>query len=58
MTNILDSWEKFKEIAGTKYALAELEKALGTWLLTDHVRFILRMNDYDGFVQVDGGDNV
>jgi len=47
MAYMLDKWEDFKTIVGTEYALKELEKALGTWLLTDHVKFILRMNDYD-----------
>jgi hypothetical protein len=55
MTNILDKWTKFKELAGAEYALTELEKALGTWLLTDHVRYILRMNDYEYLAQNKGG---
>ena len=50
MTRILDKWNVFKEIVGAEYALTELEKALGTWLLTDHIRYILRMNDYDHLV--------
>ena len=58
MAYMLDKWEDFKKIVGTEYALKELEKALGTWLLTDHVKFILRMNDYDGLVKKDkGGDS-
>jgi len=51
MSKILDKWQSFKEIKGAEYALMELEKAMGVWLLTDHVRFILRMNDYDNLAQ-------
>jgi hypothetical protein len=43
----LERWEGFKEIVGAEHALQSLELALGTWLLTDHVKFILRMEDYD-----------
>ena len=51
MSKILDKWQSFKEIKGSEYALTELEKAMGIWLLTDHIRFILRMNDYDSLAQ-------
>ena len=55
MTRILERWENFKEIVGAEYALTELEKALGTWLLTDHVRYIFRVNDHDNLVRTEGG---
>jgi len=55
MAKILDKWESYKEMVGAEHALLELEKALGVFLLTDHIRFILRMNDYDGMVAA-GGD--
>ena len=55
MSKILEKWEDFKEIKGAEYALMELEKAMGVWLLTDHIRFILRMNDYDSMVAAAGG---
>ena len=55
MSKILDRWEHFKEIKGAEYALTELEKVLGTWLLEDNVRYILRVNDYDGFVKAAAG---
>jgi hypothetical protein len=58
MAYMLDKWERFKEIVGADKALTELEKALGTWLLTDHVKFILRMNDYENLIKVSvGGDD-
>jgi len=56
MSKILDKWESFKDIKGAEYALTELEKAMGVWLLTDHVRFILRMNDYESMTAAAGGD--
>ncbi|MCL2786073.1 MAG: hypothetical protein FWD81_02475 [Methanomassiliicoccaceae archaeon] len=56
MSKILDKWQSFKEIKGAEYALMELEKAMGVWLLTDHIRFILRMNDYESMTAVAGGD--
>ena len=55
MAYMLDKWEDVKTIVGAEYALKELEKALGTWLLTDHVKFILRMNDYDCHTRKDKG---
>ena len=55
MAKILDKWESYKEMVGAEHALTELEKAMGVWLLTDHVRFILRMNDYDSMAAA-GGD--
>jgi len=57
MAYALDKWEHFKEIVGADRALAELEKALGTWLLTDHIGFILRTNDYDNLAKAEGGDD-
>ena len=56
MAKILDKWESYKEMVGAEHALLELEKALGVFLLTDHIRFILRMNDYDSMVAAAGGD--
>jgi len=55
MSRILEKWNNFKEMVGTEYALNELEKALGTFFLTDHVRYILRMNDYESMAAA-GGD--
>ena len=55
MASTIDKWNHFKEIVGAEYALTELEKALGVYLLTDHIRFILRMNDYEYLVQTKGG---
>jgi len=56
MSKILDKWQSFKEIKGAEYALTELEKVMGTWLLEDNVRYILRVNDYDNLVKAAGGD--
>ena len=58
MKHIIDRWEHFKEIVGTEYALAELEKAMGAWLLSDHAGFILRMNDCDTLISIQGGENL
>ena len=56
MSKIMEKWEDSKEIKGAEYALMELEKAMGVWLLTDHIRFILRMNDYESMAATAGGD--
>ena len=56
MAYMLDRWTDFKKTVGAEFALAELEKALGTWLLTDHVKFILRVNGYDDPAKNKGGD--
>lgn len=56
MSKILDKWQSFKEIKGAEYALMELEKVLGTWLLEDNVRYILRVNDYNNLMKAAGGD--
>ena len=56
MSRILEKWNNFKEMVGAEYALTELEKALGTFFLTDHVRYILRMNDYESMAAA-GGDS-
>jgi len=55
MAKILEKWDHFKEMTGAEYALTELEKAMGAWLLEDHARHILRVNDYDSMVAA-GGD--
>jgi hypothetical protein len=55
MSKILEKWENFKDIKGAEYALMELEKVMGTWLLEDNVRYILRVNDYDSLAKVAAG---
>ena len=47
MTTILEQWDCFKEAMTSEVALDELEKALGTNLLTEHIEFIMRMYDWN-----------
>jgi len=61
MSKILEKWEGYKELVGAEHALLDLEKAMGIWLLTDHIRFILRMNDYDSLAEAaaaSGGEEI